>query len=55
MVMMISLFWNFCHWPDRRTPCLFWGDQPNRRFPTSLSELLEQEAELQESFLYLYG
>jgi PIN domain nuclease of toxin-antitoxin system len=27
----------------------------HRQFPTSLSEFEEQEAELQESFLYLYG
>jgi hypothetical protein len=27
----------------------------NQRFPTSLSSFFEVEAELQESFLYLYG
>lgn len=27
--------------------CLSWLDQPNRRFLTSLSSFLEQEAELQ--------
>lgn len=36
-----------------KVPCLSWSDQPNRRFPTSLSELEEQEAELEENFLSL--
>jgi len=37
----------------QRLPCLSWLDQANRRFPTSLSAFLEEEAELQETFLWM--